>query len=43
MNQFCDPIFSIVEISFSWVERSLHAKFWLPRLPGSGSSMVGEA
>ena len=29
-------------ISSSWVERSLHAKFQLPRLPGSGSSMVVE-
>ena len=34
--------FFVVNISSSWVERSLHAKFQLPRLPGSGSSMVVE-
>ena len=32
----------ILDISSSWVERSLHAKFQLPRLPRSGSSMVGD-
>ena len=32
-----------LDISSSWVERSFHAKFQLPRLPGSGSFMVGEA
>ena len=26
----------------SWVERSLHAEFQLPRLPVSGSFMVGD-
>ena len=34
-----DPNF-FLDISSSWVERSLHAKFQLPRLPGSGSIMV---
>jgi hypothetical protein len=34
------PPFFLSHISSSWVERSLHAKFQLPRLPGSGSSMV---
>ena len=29
-----------LDISSSWVLRSLHAKFQLPRLPRSGSSMV---
>ena len=32
-----------LDISSSWVERSLHAKFQLPRLPGSGGLIVGEA
>ena len=32
----------VLDISSSWVERSLHAKFQLPRLPRSGSSMVGD-
>ena len=36
-----DPIF-FLDISSSLVERSLHAKFQLPRLPRSGSSMVGD-
>ena len=36
-----DPNF-FLDISSSWVERSLHAKFQLPRLPRSGSSMVGD-
>ena len=36
-----DPNF-VLDISSSWVERSLHAKFQLPRLPRSGSSMVGD-
>ena len=31
-----------LDISSSWVERSLHAEFQLPRLPRSGSSMVGD-
>ena len=31
-----------LDISFIWVERSLHADFQLPSIPGSGSSMVGE-
>jgi hypothetical protein len=30
-----------LDISSSWVKRSFHAKFQLPRLPGSGSLMVG--
>ena len=29
------------DISSSWVKIRLHAKFQLPRLPGSGSFMVG--
>jgi hypothetical protein len=33
---------TILDISSSWVERSLHAKFQLLRLPRSGSSMVVE-
>ena len=36
-----DPNF-FLDIYSSWVERSLHAKFQLPRLPRSGSSMVGD-
>ena len=36
-----DPYF-FFDISSSWVERSLHAKFHLHRLPKSGSSMVGD-
>ena len=31
-----------IDFSSSWVERSLHAKFELPMLPRSGSSMVGD-
>ena len=31
-----------LDISSSWVLRSLHAKFQLPRLPRSGCSMVGD-
>jgi hypothetical protein len=37
MNDFC-----LLDISSSWVKRSLHAKFQLPSLPGSGSFMVGD-
>ena len=36
-----DPNFCF-DISSSWVERSLQAKFQLPRLPGTCSSMVVE-
>ena len=36
-----DPYF-FLDICSSLVERSLHAKFQLPRLPRSGSSMVGD-
>jgi hypothetical protein len=31
-----------IDISSSWVERSLYAEFQLPRLPGSGSFMDGD-
>jgi hypothetical protein len=31
-----------LDISSSWVEISLHAKFQLPSMPRSGSSMVGD-
>ena len=36
-----DPNF-FLDISSSWIERSLHAKFQLSRLPRSGSSRVGD-
>ena len=35
------PIF-LVHIYSSWVEISLHAKFQLPSMSGSGSFMVGD-
>ena len=36
-----DPNF-FLDISSSWVEISLHAKFQLPSMSGSGSFMVGD-
>ena len=33
----------VLAISSTWVEIRLHARFQLPRLPGSGSCIVGEA
>ena len=34
-------IFLLLDISSSCIERSLHAKFQLPRLPGSGTFNLG--
>ena len=34
--------FFLLDISSSWVEKSLHAKFQLPSTSGSGSFMVGD-